>query len=140
MTYHFLIEETSYDRILSYAQNDSIDLMGFRFNYMVKNQYKYWFIPLFPIFLIGIVLVDVFLNSIVSSNLNFTGATISSLYVSVPYILNFSGIIIFVSFITFYYALIREGYEIPLNKSLWISIPLSGVLLFFPNIISLVTG
>lgn len=118
LSYHFLIDSISYDSILSKVQNNEIDLSRIKFNYKVENQRRYWFITFFPLFLIFITLVNIF----TSPSSEITN-------------LNLSGIIIFISFLTFYYSLIREGYEIPFNKSLGVSIPLAGFFLLFPKLV-----
>lgn len=119
LKYNFLINETSYNSILFSINNSETELNGIFIDYDIVYQNKYWIVSFFPIVLIVLGLINIFLSPIENLS-NF----------------NLSGIIIFISFLTFFYSLIREGYELPINKkSMFIIILISGFLILFPHFI-----
>ena len=119
LKYNFLIEEKSYNSIVSSINNPETELNGIFIDYDIIYQNKYWLVSLFPILLIVLGLVNVFISPVENLS-NF----------------NLSGIIIFISFLTFFYSLIREGYELPVNKKfILLTILISGFLILFPQFI-----
>jgi len=117
--YYFLIDEKSYEKILSTAENPKIDLKSIQIYYDCVYQKKFWFVSLVPILLSILALLNVFISPIGNLS-NF----------------NLSGIIIFISFLTFFYSLIREGYELPINKKfILLTILISGFIILFPQFI-----
>jgi len=117
--YYFLIDEKSYGAILASMNDSKTNLKSIQVYYNIVFQNRYWLVSLFPILLIVSGLLNVFSNPIENLS-NF----------------NLSGIIIFISFLTFFYSLIRDGYELPINKKFILAtILISGFVILFPQFI-----
>ncbi|MDR0912816.1 MAG: hypothetical protein LBM96_09490 [Methanobrevibacter sp.] len=117
LKYYFLINEKSYDKILQ-SINISNTFNNIFIQYDIVYQNKFWLVSIFPFIMLILGIINIIFVDL-SKLLTF----------------NISGMAIFFSYITFYYSLIKEGYELPLTKKFIISIlVLSGSLILFPFI------
>lgn len=118
-TYNFLIRDDSYNKI-RLAPIENIEKIKVYYN--VTNQFKFWIFPAFP------VLMTLFG---IGAYLFYGNYAHDDMVTSLTYI------VIFITFLTFYLTLIKDGYEIPWNKFTIIFTPLTTALLIFPQLISI---
>jgi hypothetical protein len=118
--YSFLINEKSYKFLKSIKTEDVLSLKVF---YDVSNEAKFGFFSIFPVLLLSFGILEYIFDPLGYSE--FPDVFIASL----------TYVIIFISYLTFYITLIKDGYEIPLNKISIILTLISAILLIIPQMI-----
>lgn len=116
-TYRFLIKEKSY-ALIDETPDEKIEHL--RIHYSVTNELKFWFFPIFPVILIVLGILDFVYGK--HDDPNFAQLTYT---------------IIFISFITYYITLLKDGYEVPWNKFVIIATPFAGILLIVPILVTI---
>ncbi|MDR1721847.1 MAG: hypothetical protein LBR24_02225 [Methanobrevibacter sp.] len=114
ISYNFLLKQNSRKYLLDLFKNQKIKINNLYVCYNVINQKKFWWFPIFPIFLLSIGIINLFIKFLPNFYL--------------------AGIMIYISFIILYYTHIKENYEIPWNRTIIINTIISGVLILFPTI------
>jgi hypothetical protein len=118
--YSFLINAESYTFLKSIKTENILCLKVF---YDVSNEAKFGFFPIFPALLLSFGILEYIFDSLRYSE--FPDVFIASL----------TYVIIFISYLTFYITLIKDDYEIPLNKFTIIFTPIFAILLIIPQMI-----
>lgn len=126
-SYNILLHDDSYNFILSLPSKD-IDKNKIKVNYGVTNQLKFWFFPIFPVSMLIFGILEYFFDP--TNYIKFPDIFIASL----------TYIIIFVTFLTFYLTMVKDGHEVPLNKFTISFTILSAIILIIPQLTPLLVN
>jgi hypothetical protein len=114
ISYTFLLDKKSLNYLINSFNKNNQKNIKILMHYKVKNETKYWALTMFPFLLICIGIINFF--------------------IPLFHDFNFSIIGIFIAFLTFYYYITKQGYEIPWNRTIVMNTILSGILLCFTTI------
>lgn len=125
-SYHILIRDDSFNKIRSIHSKEAW-YNRILVNYNVTNQSKFWFFPVFPTLLLVFGIIEYFY---------------APNYLKVPdvFVLSLTYVIIFITFLTFYLTLNRDGYEIPYNRFTQAITVISAIVLSIPQLIPILVN
>lgn len=122
LTYNILLRDNSFKKITEIPDTEA-SKVEIKVNYSVINQNRYKVFLIIPLLLLIFGFLEYIWAPVVYSK--FPDIFIASL----------TYVIIFITFITFYIGLIKDGYEIPWNTHVLLLTPISAFLLIIPQMI-----